>query len=306
MKKFDPHIVCCYLFPISKYGYPPPAGDTPAHIAEMAALGFRSVELEGIRAAHLQQVYDLRTEIRQCLDAQQAGVPYFCAVLPGLSAADEAERERALALFEKGCELARFFGARGVLDNGPLPPYRFPGEVPVARHFDPTVLRHGTFPADLKWSPYWQALVETYRAACDIAATFGLSYQLHPCQGALTATTEGFLLFREAVQRDNLRFNFDTANLFFMRENLPLSLRRAADAIDYIHLSDNPGDRVAHLPPGQGEIAWDPFFETLEFIGFRGHIGLDIGGAESGVEDLERVYRAAAEWVGQRYMGHDS
>lgn len=306
MKKVNQHVVCCYLYPITKYGYPPPAADTPAHIAEMAALGFRSVELEGIRAAHLQQVYDLRREIRRTLDAHQLTVPYFCAVLPGLSAPDEAERDRSLALFEKGCELARFFGARGVLDNGPLPPYRFSGEVPLARHFDATVLRKGVFPAHLDWQRYWQALVETYRAACDIAATFGLTYQLHPCQGALTATTEGFLLFRDAVQRDNLRFNLDTANLFFMRENLPLSLRRAADAIDYIHLSDNRGDRVAHLPPGGGEIAWDPFFETLALIGFRGHIGLDIGGAESGVTDLERAYRAAAEWVEQRYGGRDS
>ncbi len=306
MKKFDQRIVCCYLFPITKYGYPPPAGDTQTHIAEMAALGFRSLELEGIRSAHLLKVYEMREKIRQSLNEQNLTVPYFCAVLPGLSSPDDVERERTLALFEKGCELARFLGALGVLDNGPLPPYRFSDEVPVARHFDAAVLRHGTFPADLKWPHYWQALVETYRTACDIAAQFGLTYQLHPCQGALTATTEGFLLFHEAVQRDNLRFNFDTANLFFMRENLPLSLRRTADVIDYIHLSDNPGNRVAHLPPGEGQISWEPFFENLNLIGFNGHFGLDIGGAESGVENLEMAYQKAAKWLGKGYVMRDT
>ena len=42
---------------------------------------------------------------------------------------------------------------------------------------------------------------------------------------------------------------------------------------------------MEHLAIGQGKIRWDVFFETLETIDFRGHIGIDIGGAESDVED---------------------
>jgi len=103
------------------------------------------------------------------------------------------------------------------------------------------------------------------------------------------------------VGRDNLRFNLDTANQFMLKDNLALSLRRLADAIDYIHLSDNRGGQVEHLAPGQGQINWDVFFETLEVIGFRGEIGIDIGGDESEVSDLELAYRQTAAWLAERW-----
>ena len=120
-----------------------------------------------------------------------------------------------------------------------------------------------SFPSDLDWGAYWSGLVETFRRACDIASGYGLTYLLHPCTGVLCATTDGFLHFSEAVQRENLRFNLDTANQFVQKDNLALSLRRLADKIDYIHISDNRGHRVEHLEPGKGAINWDVFFREL-------------------------------------------
>ena len=46
-KLFNQQIVCCYLLPITKYGYPPPAEATLQYLEEMKALGFQSIELEG-------------------------------------------------------------------------------------------------------------------------------------------------------------------------------------------------------------------------------------------------------------------
>ena len=115
--------------------------------------------------------------------------------------------------------------------------------------------------------------------------------------GVLAATTDGFLYFRDAVKRDNLRFNLDTANQFVLKDNLALSLRRLAGSIDYIHLSDNRGRRVEHLAPGQDVINWDVFFETLELIRFKGLIGLDIGGAESDVGDIDAAYKKSTQWL---------
>ncbi len=40
-------ISCCWLYAISKYGYPVPVRDIPAALVQMADLGFRYVELEG-------------------------------------------------------------------------------------------------------------------------------------------------------------------------------------------------------------------------------------------------------------------
>lgn len=297
---FADAVTCCYLYPITKYGYPPPAERTPDYLEEMHALGFRSVELEGIREAHLRAVHERREEIAGRARALGLAVPYFCAVLPGLSSPEAAERERNLALFEKGCEVAALLGAKGVLDNAPLPPYRFPADIPVVRHYDEDVLQAASFPLGLSWRRYWADLVDTLREACDRAAAYGLTYQLHPALGVLAATTEGFLYLHDAVRRDNLRFTLDTANQFMMRENLALAVRRLAPYLDYIHVSDNRGHRVEHLPVGDGAIRWDVFFDALRQVGFSGHLGVDVGGAESGVDDLDAAYVRTAQWLSDK------
>ena len=299
---FDQSIVCAYLYIISRSGYPPPAEHTVTYLEQMKALGFQSVELEGIRREHLLAVCDRVDDITAAVDALGLQVPYFCVVLPGLASADSRERDECLRLFQRGCEVASRVGARGVLDNAPLPPYVFPGDIPTVRHFDDEILRAARFPQQLSWPVYWHDLVATYRTACEIAAEFGLTYQMHPCVGVLAATTDGFLYFRDAVGRDNLRFNLDTANQFLLKDNLVLSLRRLADCIDYIHLADNRGRKVEHLAPTQGAIDWPAFFETLDDIGFDGAIAVDVGGAESNVGNLDLAYKQSAAWLTKQWL----
>lgn len=302
-RRFDPRIVACYLYPITRYGYPPPAEGTERYVEELAGLGFRSIELEGIHAPHLRAMHALRADVRRTLDRLDVTVPYYCVVLPGLASADPRERAASLELFELGCATARDLGAAGVLDNGPLPPYAFPGDLPVVRHYDEDVLARAGLPATLDWAAYWDDLVTTYRAACDVAARYGLTYLIHPAIGVLCANTDGFLHFQAAVDRPNLRFNLDTANQFLVRDHLPLALVRLADHVDYVHVSDNRGVRPEHLPLGAGAIDWDVFFRTLEQIGYRGSFGIDIGGAESDVADLDRAYVDAATFLERRLPG---
>lgn len=293
----DPRITCCYLYTISKYGYPPAAEDTLKYLDEYKSMGFQSVELEGIRKDHLEKVYKIRKQIAVRIKEHKLEVPYFCIVLPGLSSADANERKENLDLFRKGCEIAHLLGSKGVLDNAPLPPYQFPDDIPVVRHYHEDVILSAKFPKDLNWKNYWDQMVETYREACDIASEYNLTYQMHPALGVLSATTDAFLYFHDAVGRDNLRFNFDTANQYFLKDNLQLSIRRLADYIDYIHISDNGGNRVEHLAIGDGVIRWEDFFETLDMIKFKGHFGIDMGGAESVVEDLDTAYINAAKFL---------
>ncbi len=302
MENYPPEIVACYLYIITKYGYPPEAVRSPEHLKEMRGLGFQSVELEGIRKEHLEQMACLGRILRNRSEDLGLKVPVFCVVLPGLSAPDPDERERNLALFTRGCDLAVTLGARAVLDNAPLPPWEFPGGIPVARHYGERELASATLPGDLSWDRYWDGLVETYRDACDIAAGRNLTYQLHPCQGALVQTTDAYLNFAEAVKRDNLRFNLDTANQFYMKDHLPLSLLRLQGQVDYIHISDNRGEKVEHLVPGAGRIQWDPFFEALDRTGYSGLFGIDVGGAESDVPDLDRAYRSTAAWLTDKWF----
>jgi sugar phosphate isomerase/epimerase len=297
------NIVCCYLYAITKYGYPPPAADTLKYIEEMSNLGFSLIELEGIHEQHLMDVYNMRDKIKNKLDALNMHVPYFCAVLPGLSSYEVNERNANVKLFEIGCKTASYLGANGLLDNAPIPPYQFPAEIPVTRHYDEDVIMKAQFPSEMEWSAYWNGLIVTFRELCDMAADYGLTYQIHPSIGTLSATTEGFLHFYQAVERKNLKFTLDTANQFLMKDNLSLALLRLKDHLDYIHISDNRGEKLEHLGLGQGNIRWDDFFQTLKRINFSGYFGLDIGGDESAVEDLDGAYIAAREWLATEWGG---
>ncbi|WP_417451568.1 sugar phosphate isomerase/epimerase family protein [Kordiimonas sp.] len=299
---FDQRIVCAFLYIISKYGYPPQAEMTTKHLEEMKALGFTSVELEGIREEHLMAVYENRHTFAEKLKSLELSVPYFCVVLPGLSSLDDQEREKQLALFEKGCEIAKLYGAKGVLDNAPLPPYQFPADIPVVRHYGEDVIASAFLPHDVSWDHVWSTLIETYRIACDIAARYGLTYHMHPAEGLLASNTDAYLYFHDAMKRDNLRFTLDTANQFAVHDNLALSMIRLKDHVDYIHISDNGGKKFEHLAVGDGKIRWDIFLETLQRVDFKGHLGLDIGGDESAVPDLDRAYRDAAEWLERDYL----
>lgn len=302
MERFHEDIVACYLYTITRYGYPPRAEDALLHLKEYADLGFFSVELEGIREQHLDGMYAQQQQLRKAADELGLAVPVFCIVLPGLCAPEVEEREKNLERFARGCEVAQTLGAGAVLDNAPLPPWKFPESIPVTRHYDEEVLAAATIPKELKWDTYWEGLVETFRTACDIAGKYGLNFHLHPCYGALVNSTDAYLLFAEAVKRDNLKFNLDTANQYFMKDNLFLSLLRLKDHIEYIHLSDNGGKRVEHLAIGDGSIHWGSFFETLDRIGYRGRFGIDIGGDESEVGNLEGAYRSAADWLTKQWF----
>ena len=300
MKKIDERIVCAYLYSITKYGYPPKASDSLKHIEEMAALGFSSIELEGIRKKHLLEVFDSRQVIADKLKELKLEVPYFCVVLPGLTSLDDTERDKQLQLFEKGCQIAQLIGSNGVLDNAPLPPFNFPDDIPIVRHYDEDVLSAAYLPKNISWDKIWAQMIDTYRTACDIAAKYNLIYLMHPAVGVLSSTTDGFLYFHDAIQRDNLKFNLDTANQFVMKDNLALSISRLIDHVDYIHISDNRGNKVEHLPIGDGNIRWDVFFETLENLNYKGHFGIDIGGDESNVKDLDEAYRNAANFLTEK------
>ena len=279
-------ISCAYLYIISKYGYPPPVTDTDNHIAEMGALGFSSVELEAIGVRNIHYVHKHKEQIADSLAKHGCSVPVLCVVLPRLGAdVSEAERAECLELFEMGCQTARFFGAEGVLDNGPLLPLQYPSDMPVKRHYSGMQRAGLHLPSSMDWEDYWNKLIETYRSACAIAAKYGLDYHLHPCEGSLTATTDSFLLFSQAVNAPNLMFNLDTSNQFLVRDNLALSLIRLKDKVSYIHISDNSGLKTEHLQPGKGSIDWDVFFSVLRDINYKGRIAIDVGGAESGIEN---------------------
>ncbi|MBK8501746.1 MAG: sugar phosphate isomerase/epimerase [Saprospiraceae bacterium] len=298
---FSPNIVCTYLYTITKYGYPPPADKTMTYLEEMAALNFQSIELEGIRESHLREMHKLIPGIQKDMARLNLQIPVFCTVLPHLSSTDLALRDHQLDLFRLGCETAHSLGARFILDNGPLPPYHFPREIPVTRHYEHELLSMASVKADFKWPVFWNTLIDTFQKVCDIAAEYELTYLVHPAFGVLAATPEAFLHFAGAVNRDNLGYNFDTANLIALKCNLSLAIQQLAPFIKYIHLSDNRGMKNEHLEPGLGIINWSQFFRDLAHFKYDGPIGIDIGGDESEISNLDDAYTNTALFINSHW-----
>lgn len=295
--RFSSHITCAYLYPITRYGYPPDVRKTSAHLEEMASMGFASLELEGIGGDNIQYQHKHRKQLAEKARELDCEIPVYCVVLPALASADPRRQQEALQHFEMGCETAKALGSSAVLDNGPLLPLEYPAEAPIKRHYDDKYLASLGLPAGFSWEEYEHRLVRTYQQACAIAEHYGLDYHLHPCEGSMITNTDSFLFFADKVNADNLLFNLDTANQFFFRDNLVISLLRLRDRIGYVHLSDNRGTRVEHLVPGDGAIHWESFFSALKAIGFKGYYGIDVGGAETPITDIMAAYLRSAQWL---------
>ncbi|NMB83617.1 MAG: hypothetical protein GYA14_17555, partial [Ignavibacteria bacterium] len=94
----DSKIVCCYLLPITKYGYPPKAENTLDYIKEMYSLGFSSVEIEGIRETHLTKVFEMRFEIKKMIDGWRYS-DAFSAITEKLNSKDKLSDAEKKALY---------------------------------------------------------------------------------------------------------------------------------------------------------------------------------------------------------------
>lgn len=298
------NIVCAFLYAISKHGYPPLASATVQHIEEMMKLGFTHIELEAIGEQNIHYLFENREIIADKIESSNINVPIFCIVLPHLSSSDNSVIEYNLELFDKGCQIADALGAEGVLDNGPLPPYQYPPNMPIKRHYSIEDMMSMSLPDQFDWAEYSRTLAETFRKACDIALSYDMDYHMHPCMGSLISTTDSFENFLNQVNRANLKFNLDTANQFFLKDNLSLSLERLKDHISYIHLSDNMGTQLGHLSLGKGCIPWDEFFGTLKKINYQGYYGLDIGGAETEIDEIDAAYLESLVWLQQKLDAH--
>jgi sugar phosphate isomerase/epimerase len=72
-------ISCCWLYAISRYGYPVAVADIPAALQQMADLGFHYVELEGASAeGNLLEVYRERQALKDLCARLGLRVVNFC------------------------------------------------------------------------------------------------------------------------------------------------------------------------------------------------------------------------------------
>ena len=160
----------------------------------------------------------------------------------------------------------------------------------AARLGAPGLACHIGFVPEDKSNPDYIAVRDLVRRICDHCASHGQTFALETGQEA----ADVLLSFFRDVDRDNLRINFDPANLIMYGLGDPIeALRILGPHVISVHAKDGdpPPKGVAgalgtERPLGQGSVGIERFVRALEEVGFRGPLNI-----ERETEDQEQRLR---------------
>jgi len=286
-------ISCCWIYAISKYGYPPSMEDTYKVIREMADLGFRYIELEGVRKDNLMEVYNHRNDLKKLCDDLGLEVVNFCPILPDIVSTDQKKRKGALDLFRVGIELAEFFGCTTIQTDSYTPPLEFVGSAPYKEMINYGLQFKVKVKNEFSWNAVWDALVDSVTKCNKWAKDAGLKLTMEPRVGEIISNTDAMLRLMDAVGDENFGAVLDTAHQHAQKEILPLSVEKLGNRIYYLHVADNDGRDNLHLGLGKGTIDWEGVFAALKKHEFDGFVAIDVGR----VENIDEEYRASMRFL---------
>ena len=271
-------ISCCWLYAISRYGYPVRVADIPAALNEMADLGFHYVELEGASANdNLLELREQRQAVKALCEERSLRVVNFCPVIPELVSLDEDARAKGYDLFQVAVDLATFFECATIQVDSYTPAIEFLGEQPYKEMLDYGLEFRVAVDPQYNWSEQWDVLVSTFKHCARVAQSAGLPFCLEPRVGEMISNTDALLRLMEHVDEESFGAVLDTAHQHAQKEILPLSVEKLGRRIMYLHVADNDGKTNEHRALGEGNIDWEGVFTALEKHHFRGYVAIDIG-----------------------------
>ncbi|MGC8889977.1 MAG: sugar phosphate isomerase/epimerase family protein [bacterium] len=279
-------ISCCWLYAISKYGYPPSMENIFKALKEMANMGFEYVELEGVGEENLKEVYHNREKIKDHCRALGVKIINFCPIIPDIVSLDEDKRKKAKDLYILGIELAKYFECETIQTDSYTPPLEFIGEAPYKESISYGKHYRVKIDPNFSWDVLWDVLVDSFRFASEAAKSAGLKFCLEPRVGEIISNTDALLRLMDHVKSDNFGAVLDTGHQNAQKEILPLSVEKLGNKIYYLHVSDNDGRINEHLPLGKGNIDWEGIFLALKKRNYQGYVAIDIGN----VSEIEKAY----------------
>lgn len=293
------NISCCWLYAISKYGYPPSLPDTHRALGDMAALGFTCVELEGVGEENLRAVHGERKALKQRCDDLGLRVVNFCPVLPELVHSEKARRVHALELFKVAVETATFFGCQTIQTDSYTPPLEFVGDAPYREAISFGKRFQVKVDPAFRWNDLWEWLTDSIGACADEAGRADLKFCLEPRVGEIISNTDALLRLMDAVDNDDFGAVLDTGHQHAQKEILPLSVEKLGGRVHYLHVSDNDGQTNQHLALGRGTVDWDGVFMALRKHNFSGYVAVDVGHVPD-LDDQVRESKAFLEQLAAR------
>ena len=161
----------------------------------------------------------------------------------------------------------------------------------------PGIATHIGFVPDDRLSPDYLSVREAVRHVCDHAAGNGQTFALDTGQEPADALLD-FLL---VMNRDNLRINFDPANMILYGTGDPIAaLDTLAQHVITVHCKDGdwpPKNRAGALgeekPLGQGSVGMDRFIAKLKAIHYKGPLTIEREASDpvQRMKDIEMAIR---------------
>lgn len=286
--------LCCWLYAIDKYGFPPSISDTYLALKEMKQLGFDYVELEGVSGENLIELHKSRDQVKNVLTEIDLKVVNFVPVISELRELDDEVRRYGRDMFERGLEIAKTINTEFIqIDSFPPCMECLDG----VQYDSENVTNYGArwryrLSAQFSWERQWEVWVDSVKWCAQKAKNVGLKLIVEPRVGEIINNTDSMLRLIEAVNEPNFGAILDTGHQYAQKEILPLSIAKLKDRLMYLHLSDNDSTRNDHFVPGQGTIDWEGFFAALKLIDYKGYAGLDIAKTN---EELSESYLKARD-----------
>jgi sugar phosphate isomerase/epimerase len=286
-----------YGYTIGSFGYPTTHDKVVQAIKELSSLGYDALELEGLGIEHMREVHSTRKELKAICDDCGVRVHNFCAVDPGLVSTDRELRKKTMEVAKIGAEVAAFFEADTLHLASYAPPLHFqkiPYELGKKYTFD--LNYHVSIPDDFDYKRVWEALVDSSQQIADIARPYNLGVIMEPRVGELICSSDSMLRLLDDVDRPNFHANFDVAHFQAQKEYVVLALEKLKGRYANIHIADNDGRTIEHLPLGEGIVDWTEFFRVLDKQGYQGYLGVDIFLPRS---KMKKAYKDALHFLKQ-------
>ncbi|MHB0879023.1 MAG: sugar phosphate isomerase/epimerase family protein [Anaerolineae bacterium] len=124
----------------------------------------------------------------------------------------------------------------------------------------------------------WQRTVERVKRLCELAEGVGITLAMEPdfVPGFTVASSADFERLVKEVNSPALKLNMDINHAVKTDDDYLGWMRRLADYLVHVHLSDSRNRKHQHLIPGEGVLDWKEMKATLDAIGYDGYYVVDI------------------------------
>ena len=231
----------------------------------------RQVKALGVRCGHLGfaghvSLDGIAERWKEPLEEEEFTVTTIFAAYEGESYADIPTVQRTVGFIPPATREAREARTRQVIEVG------------AALDIPSFACHIGFVPEDTS-HPDYTAVRDMVRRVCDYAAKHNMSFALETGQ----EPAEILLRFLKNVGKDNLRINFDPANLILYGTGDPIeALGVLAPSVVSVHVKDGdwppkdkPGALGMETPLGEGAVGMERFVAKLKEIGYKGPLTIE-------------------------------